>query len=231
MSRGKTPVRIIDSNSFDFQHYKEQIEKIQKNYTGLEKYIQSVVIKPFLDKLLINHGDLSVIDVSTNSSYSKHDTSVYSGKSRVVDLLVARDYNHHNIENADIIEYIAVVEVKSPFLKEKIYNKAAIDVREIIKNYGYFEAPKIDKFIMTDGLSWHFFMKNQPNKDRTISLIQRVEEENILVVKEQKVIWKEGQKEEFDISDAIPTFPKYHLTKDPEDWGNLISYLYTFLTQ
>ncbi|WP_405096912.1 hypothetical protein [Oceanobacillus sp. FSL H7-0719] len=115
---------IVQDGTFSYSYYKKLVD----NYLEIdwrEITIQNRVVTPLLDRLFINEKDISIIDISTqydNKNSKIHDTRSYrKEKTSPPDLLVARHWNYANISN-DKIDYLAVVEVKSPCI-DPVYNK------------------------------------------------------------------------------------------------------------
>jgi hypothetical protein len=157
---------VAGSNDVTFEEYKVWLEKYEKNNDGRETNIQNEVVRKFISGIC---ADLDVEDVANKVSAStKHDYLQYCGayingkgeeKAHTPDLVISRNWNWWNKVNN--VKYCAVVEVKSPFGKQSIFNKEN-------EKYGgklqkdlnrHLSAKNNDKLILTDGLKWEFYKK------------------------------------------------------------------------
>ena len=126
-------------------------------------------------------------------------------------MLVARHWNYANVDN-DEIDYLAVVEVKSPSL-EPVYNKDKNKFERQIKTHLEVN----DKVILTDCIKWQFFEKEYGlDPVKTINLF---DENNNW--KRKDGITPEFLIEEFQFE---PTYED-----EPEEWNQLCEYILEFL--
>ncbi|RDW20079.1 hypothetical protein CWR48_04975 [Oceanobacillus arenosus] len=205
---------IVQDNTFSYSYYKKLVD----NYLEIdwrEITIQNRVVTPLLDRLFINEKDISIIDISTqydNKNSKIHDTRIYrKEKTSPPDLLVARHWNYANIDN-DKIDYLAVVEVKSPSL-DPVYNKDKNKFDGQIKTHLEVN----DKVILTDCIKWLFFEKEYGlDPVKTISLFD--ENNN----------WKrKDAKTPESLIEEIQFEPTYE--DEPKDWNQLCKYILEFL--
>lgn len=208
--------KIVHAENFSYSEYKRMVGKYLK-IDWREIIFQNRVVTPLLDKLFINEKDISIIDISTQNdrnNSSIHNTLLYRKRNASSpDLLVARHWNYANLEN-DEIDYLAVVEVKSPILKP-IYNidKYEDGINNQIKTH--LEAN--DKVILTDCIKWQFFEKDYGlDPIRTINLF----DEN------NKWKRKDGKTPEFLIEE-FQFEPTYE--NESEEWNQLCGYLCEFI--
>lgn len=212
---------IVHDESFSYSYYKRLVNKYLET-DWREITFQNRVVTPLLDKLLINEKDLSIIDISlqndsNNSVKSEiHTTSSYrKEKASSPDLLVARHWNYANIDN-DEIDYLGVVEVKSPHLKLKpIYNKDNIknEIKKQIKTHLEVNY----KVILTDCIKWQFFEKEHGLEPvKTIKLFDENNNWKRKLSKTPEFIIEEFQFE--------PTYEE-----EPEEWNQLCEFLREFL--
>lgn len=162
--------KIIHTDKFPFSDYKELVDTYSK-IDSREIIFQNRVVMPFLDKLFGNEKDISIVDISTQNSRQNtdiHDTRFYKkDDASSPDLLVARHWNYANVNN-DQIDYLAVIEVKSPVLNP-IYKTDEMEGR--IKEQVKMHLVANDKVILTDCIKWCFFKKGYDlNPIKTINL-------------------------------------------------------------
>lgn len=180
-----------------------------------ENTIQNDVVTPFLDRLFINEKDISIIDISTqynNKNSEIHDTRKYRKENTSPpDLLVARHWNYANKDN-DEIDYLAVVEVKSPRI-DPVYNKNKSKFEDQIK----IHLEVNDKVILTDCIKWLFFEKEYDLEP--VQTINLFDENNN---------WKrnDAKTSEFLIEE-VQFEPTYE--DGPEEWNQLCKYIREFL--
>jgi hypothetical protein len=207
---------IVQDETFSYSLYKRMVNKyLEIDYREIT--IQNRVITPLLDRLFINEKDISIVDISTqydNNNSKIHDTRFYrEEKTSPPDLLVARHWNYGNVDN-DEIDYLAVVEVKSPGLNP-FYNKDKNkdDINNQLKTH--LEAN--DKVILTDCIKWEFFEKEYGlDPVKTINLF---DENNNWKRKDGKI--PEFLIEEFQFE---PTYED-----ESEEWNQLCEYIREFL--
>lgn len=158
------------------------INKYINNHDTREINFQNDIVKRMLENIFPYHD---IISVDTKGCDSKrHDYYAYSGryedsnkqaKPTTPDLLVCKNWDWFNKDNANI-EYIATVEVKSPYGSQAIYKKDKKDYPESWKEKikRHLSAHKIKKVIFTDTLKWDFF-ENDYEQVCTIELVSRVQ--------------------------------------------------------
>ncbi|MBR1555286.1 MAG: hypothetical protein IJ644_07845 [Oscillospiraceae bacterium] len=144
-----------------------------KEYQALvEKYIahdcrevnfQNRVILIFLESLLKDKKSIEIVDVSTqykNRETKLHTRKEYAGQS-TPDLLIAENWDYNNKNNSNI-NYLAVVEIKIPKVSEmtNVHTKSEI---ECYMNLGR-------KVILTNCYQWDFYIPQQSNSVKTVSL-------------------------------------------------------------
>lgn len=164
------------------QEYKSWIEKFINRNDNREINYQNDVVKCLLEKLFEEY-DIVYVDTKGPDS-EKHDYQVYSGmyvdeneggkvKPTTPDLLICKDWNWYNKKN-ESIQYIATVEVKSPFL-EPIYKRNKEEYPDSVKRKveRHLTATKIKKVIYTDAFKWDFYVATYDNYE-TIELVERV---------------------------------------------------------
>ncbi|HDJ5075832.1 TPA: hypothetical protein PQS58_002009 [Staphylococcus aureus] len=147
-----------------YQEYKKTFEKYGDIDTR-EINFQNELVKPLLKEVL---KDADVIDTSTITKGSSiHDRKKYAGhlKNRLVspDLLICKNWNYSNINNH--VNYLAVVEVKSPFhqnIYSKEYDHYSNYLRERIDSFVI--NGNVKKLILTDALKWEFYDFNNNNQ-------------------------------------------------------------------
>lgn len=206
--------KIVHDATFSYSNYISLICKYWET-DWREIIFQNRVVTPLLDKLFINEIDISIIDISTQSD--RNDTAIHNTrfyrkeKTASPDLLVARYWNYANKDN-DEIDYLAVVEVKSPKL-DPIFNNKNNDFNRRLKTY--LEAN--DKVILTDCIKWQFFEKGLV----PVKTINLFDENNNL---KRKV----GNTPEFLIEE-LQSNPTYE--GEPQEWNLLCEYLREFLIE
>lgn len=162
--------KIVDNDNFSFSYYKGLVDKYLK-IDSREINFQNRIVIPFLDKLFSNEKDISIVDISTQSKRQNsviHDTRFYKrDDASSPDLLVARHWNYANLNNKEI-DYLAVIEVKSPELNS-IYKADKIGWKNEEQVRMHLAAN--DKVILTDCIKWSFFKKGYDlNPIKTINL-------------------------------------------------------------
>ena len=192
---------IFLDETFSYSYYKRLVNKYLE-IDWREISFQNRVVTPLLDRLFINEKDISIVDISTqydNKNSKIHDTRIYrKEKTSPPDLLIARHWNYANVGN-DKINYLAVVEVKSPSL-DPVYNKDKNKFEDQIKMHLEVN----HKVILTDCIKWQFFKK----------------ENGLDPVKTINLFTPEFLKEEFQFE---PTFED-----EPEEWNKLCEYIREF---
>lgn len=159
------------------EEYKTWIDKYINNHDTREINFQNDIVKRMLEMLFLSH-DIICVDTKGCDS-KKHDYYAYSGKfenkATTPDLLVCKNWDWFNKDNTNI-EYIATIEVKSPYGSQAIYKKDKKDYPESWKEKitRHLSADKIKKVIFTDTLKWDFF-ENDYEKVHTIELVSRVQ--------------------------------------------------------
>lgn len=149
-----------------FDEYKCWINKYINNHDTREINFQNDVIKRLLEKLFPNYD---IVCVDTKGCNSKnHNYYAYSGKytdngktkPTTPDLLVCKNWDWYNVNNKNI-QYIATVEVKSPYGLEAIYKKdyEKYSDKLKLKISTHLEAENIEKIILTDTFKWEFYSK------------------------------------------------------------------------
>lgn len=166
-----------------YLEYQERAERFRRT-DPRELVYQNRVLIPFLEELF--RGDnqrlgenerIDVVDVSTQyqrsegQDYAKY-RSLEEGASPP-DLLIARNWRLLNRGRTDI-DYLATIEVKSPGLKESIYDKSPDEVRaylnagsraEDIGRQLRFHLEACPAVILTDCLRWQFFAPAPPKAE------------------------------------------------------------------
>lgn len=202
---------IVQDETFSFSVYKEMVDKYLE-IDFREITIQNRVITSLLDRLFLNEKDISIVDISTQTDRNNskiHDTRNYrKEKASSPDLLVARHWNYKNIDN-DNIDYLGVVEVKSPVLMSLDKNR----FEDQIENHLEVN----DKVILTDSIKWLFFEKKHGlNPIKTISLFDKNNNWKIKEVNTPELLIEEIQ--------FKPTYKE-----EPEEWNQLCKYIREFL--
>lgn len=205
---------IVQDETFSYSYYK-RLENKYSEIDWKEITIQNRVVTPFLDRLFMNEKDISIVDISTqydNKNSKIHDTRIYrKEKTSPPDLLVACHWNYANLDN-DKIDYLAVVEVKSPSL-DPVYNKDNTKFEGQIKTHLEVN----DKVILTDCIKWQFFEKEHGlDPVKTINLFEENNNWKRKDCKTPKVLIEDVQLE--------PTFEN-----EPEEWNQLCEYIREFL--
>lgn len=205
---------IVHGETFSYSNYKRLVNKYLE-IDWREITIQNRVITPLLDRLFINEKDISIVDISTqydNNNSEIHDTRTYrKERTSPPDLLVARHWNYSNVDN-DKIDYLGVVEVKSPILNP-VYNKDKNKFEGQIKTHLEVN----DKVILTDCIQWQFFKKEYGLDP--VTTINLYEENNNWKRKDSKTpeFLLEGFQFETTYED------------EPEEWNQLCEYIREFL--
>lgn len=168
---------FLDDN-ICFAEYKEWIDKYIHNNDTREINFQNDVIKKLIEKLFPMYD---VVNVGTKGSCTdKHDYNHYSGiykddlgreKPTTPDILIARNWNWYNVEYENEINYIATIEVKSPFGNEAIYKSDRNECPIQIKRH--LSAKKIDKVIYTDSFEWRFYTQDESDKPEHVSFVNK----------------------------------------------------------
>ena len=194
--------------SIDVQDYKSWIEKFIKREDNREINYQNDVVKRLLEELFKEY-DIVYVDTKGPDSNS-HDYCAYSGmyedkdkddnkkiKPTTPDLLICKNWNWHN-KNNESIQYIATVEVKSPFSKEAIYKKKKEEYPESlkIKVERHLAATKIKRVIYTDAFKWDFYVDTYDNYE-TIELVECVKKGRGYTFR-----WRDDLEEQFKLLKA-----------------------------
>uniref|UniRef100_UPI0024DEA0FD hypothetical protein n=1 Tax=Virgibacillus sp. LDC-1 TaxID=3039856 RepID=UPI0024DEA0FD len=177
---------VSKHHDVSFDDYKGWFEKYKKNNDVREINFQNGVVKRLISAICPN---LDVENIEKKGPDSDiHDYLQYCGtyidqqgieKSSTPDLVIANDWNWLNKENS--VDYRAVVEVKSPYLNQRIYNKDYEKYGEDIKNQlsCHLSAKNNDKAILTDAMKWEFYKKNEEGNElvpvRTIELYDLID--------------------------------------------------------
>ncbi|MCR6112623.1 hypothetical protein HXA35_20000 [Bacillus sp. A301a_S52] len=127
----------------------------------------------FLKKILIDTG-IQVIDVSTNRNTKIHNRDHYTGDRGTPDILLARGYQYNNnyIDEASV-DYIAVIEVKTPLEK--------MDETKLIEHHKkqlLSHLSKNEKVILTDCITWCFFRDDKLDQKADVLPIKSFEFRN-----------------------------------------------------
>ncbi|MEV6689535.1 MULTISPECIES: hypothetical protein [Bacillati] len=226
-------MKPLEINDVTFDEYKAWFEKYKNNKDVREIKIQNEVVKRFISETCPNL-DVEACDnkgpESPNHNYLQYcGTYIDKGKKKpsTPDLVIAKNWNWLNEENN--VDYRAVVEVKSPYLDQPIYNKEYQKYREKlkIKLRLHFSARDNDKVILTDALKWEFYKKNEKENElvpiRTFRLYD-------LCGGRGKWEWKKGELEivEDDVIKEIFNSP-LERTKPVKEFEELKAFLIEFL--
>lgn len=134
---------------------KEQYIQLVEKYYGKdyrEVNFQNRIIIPLLESIFKDHGDIDIVDVSTqfkNKETDYHTRQHYAGK-YTPDVLIVKDWNYQNL-NVKNENYLCVIEVKSPRLDP--INKVNLHTKSEIESY----LSNGNKVILTDCFEWHFY--------------------------------------------------------------------------
>lgn len=144
-------------SSFTFEQYIKLVDKyVDSDWREIN--FQNRIILPLLEYIFSNDNSISIVDVSTQ--YKNKETNIHTRKNYAgeytPDLLIAKNWNYHNKSKNDI-EYLAVVEVKSPVLDPQSNEKAHTNSE--VKDYLSLGR----KVVLTDCYNWHFY---EPNTDK-----------------------------------------------------------------
>ena len=161
-------------------NYKEYIKLVERQietHDIRERVFQDNIIRPFL-QTVFTELDIEPVDVKISTKihdYEKYCGSIIVNNKRKMgtpDLCISDKWYWNNKEVE--VNYRGVVEIKSPFLDcitgflpEK-YKKRTLD--EISQ---YLQAKKNSKIILTDGITWTFYDKDNgmcPTNNSPISL-------------------------------------------------------------
>jgi len=210
---------IINEFSYDF--YRKLVNKyIEIDWREIN--FQNRVVIQFLEWLFVDIEDISIVDVSTqykNKNSGIHDTSKYLSQdinAAPPDLIIVQNWNYANKNNKKI-SYLAAVEIKSPVL-DPIYNKEYKNGEyksHTLKEVSH-HLDVIPKVILTDCIRWQFFQrKSGTDSIKIIDLLSINKKESNKSVKENRVLMEQLQLEE----------------DEPEEWKDLCSYMYEFITE
>lgn len=213
---------ICKNNEFSYNCYKELVEKYINN-DGREINFQNRVVVPFLEKLFINTEGISIVDVSMqykNRNSKIHDTFNYSSQEKDAappDLLIAHNWNYANKNNKEI-NYLAAIEIKSPFLAP-ICDKKIEEYEEHTRKEVRFHLEANLKVILTDCIRWQFFEREcELDPILTIDLFDENKEWKTKIVKNDEFLIEQLQ---FDSSGE----------DDPDEWKLLCGYIRKFSTE
>lgn len=227
--------RIIKYNDVTFDEYKGWFEKYKKNNDVREINFQNEIVKKLISTVCV---DLDVENSEKKGpDTNKHDYLQYCGtyidktgkeKASTPDLIIAKNWNWLNKENR--VDYRAVVEVKSPYLKQSIYNKDYKEYGDNLKNElrRHLSAKNNDKVILTDAMKWEFYKKNEEDNElvpmRTFRLYD-------LSGRRGKWEWKKGEQvivENDFIKDMFGDYLEYTKLKE---FDELKDFLKEFLNK
>lgn len=184
----------------NFDTYFRWIQKYISNHDTREINFQNDVVKRLLEYLYPSY-DIVCVDTKCNDSKT-HDYYKYSGKyvdskgkvkPTTPDLLVCRNWDWFNKDN-NCIDYIATIEVKSPYGSEAIWKKEFMEYHDFwkVKIKRHLDAEKISKVIFTDTFKWDFFL-NEYNNHESVELVKRVKRGRGYTYE-----WRTDAEEQFD---------------------------------
>lgn len=223
-------LQIIECVNFDYNKYKNLVNKCIENNDTREITLQGDVVKPFITALC---EGLTVVDTSIKGPFTKnHDYRKYSGtykdhnnneKPSTPDLLIANNWNWNNNENK--VEYRAVVEVKSFTSPQCIFDKKIIDYDNKLQTQikRHLTAKENKKVILTDCLKWEFFVSDNNEGNNGLTPIKTIE---LYDFKGKNWEWKKGEKSKFELE----IFKGIEYEKAPEEFEELIKYLVEFVS-
>lgn len=167
--------------NISFEQYKSWISKYVNNHDTREINFQNDVVKRLLENMFY---DYDIVCVDTKGSESKnHDYYEYSGeyidnngksKPTTPDLLICKNWDWYNVDNSNI-EYLATVEVKSPYGSEALYKKDFEEYSDSLKSKieRHLAAKKINKVIFTDTFKWEFY-ETEAKEPTVIMLVNKI---------------------------------------------------------
>lgn len=220
---------IIKHNDVTFDEYKMWFEKYKENGDERELKTQNEIVKKFLDAMF---PELDVEDCANKGPDSpKHDYCQYCGtyidnktgkeKPSTPDLVIAPKWHWENKKN--IVDYRAVVEVKSPYLQaiyHKNYENYGSDLRD--KLSCHLSAKNNDKVILTDSLKWEFYEKNEESDNLIPIKTFRLYD---LLNNRGKWEWKKGKKvivEDDVVKEIFGGKIEYEYVKEFEELKNFL---------
>lgn len=193
-------------NDITFNEYKGWLEKYRENNDVREINIQNEIVKKLINNICT---DLEVVySDKKGPNTSKHDYFQYCGtyigkkgekKAVTPDLVIAKNWNWLNTKI--YVDYRAVVEVKSPFLEQRIYDKDYKKYVGKIKNElrRHLSAKNNNKVILTDALKWEFYTKNELVPLKTFRLYD-------LLNNDDKWDWKKSEQDFTDLKEFLMKF-------------------------
>lgn len=161
---------INDQTNMSFETYQKVFENIASTDCE-ERRFQNELILVFLRASLTNIDVMETGEARRPSQ--NHDLSQYCGEVEYEngekkfwrpDLTACDKWYRHNLTHK--VEYKFVVEVKSPYSREKIFDNG-LSPDEILKEESrvkreiesHFNARNNNKVILTDGIRWVFYKK------------------------------------------------------------------------
>lgn len=226
---------ILKNNDVTFDEYKGWFEKYKENHDVSEIKFQNEVVKKFISAIC---PDLDVENSENKGpDTDKHDYLQYCGtyidkmekeKASTPDLVIAKNWNWLNREF--VVDYRAVVEVKSPYL-QPIYHKDYEKYSDSLKRklICHLSAKNNNKVILTDAMKWEFYRKVDENNQlvpiRTFRLYD-------LSSVRGNWAWKKGEKV-IMIDDVMKEMfgNFFRKTKQVEEFEELKNFLKEFLNK
>ena len=148
---------IFKNNLTYFTYFKKTLDKFTE-IDPREINFQNRIIIPLLEDILSDRESISVVDVSNQyKSSTNHTRDSYAGI-HTPDLLIAENWNYENNNNSSI-NYIALVEVKSPILEPINFENLNQHTKNEISCYLELQ----ERVILTDCIRWCFYTKSHEN--------------------------------------------------------------------
>lgn len=205
---------LLEKNKLDYEGYVRGIDVCDRTSPYEASYQES--IKLVFDAALKYTNVERIISKSFRRKSTKQHCPIgYKIEGTASpDLILAEDFIYHNV-SAQVLpkpKYHALVEVKKPNeIKMTDYEEVIFNAHDKNQLETYLQHPAINKLIYTDGYTWVFYA-------------------NTLVP--QKIIkLRHGKEWKYSKKNLAGYAQELHTTQsEPEEWGELHSYIYDFVS-
>lgn len=203
----------------DYARYKELVNKFYENDNREENY-QNRVLIPFLEDLFEKKVD--VVDTSQLTkewNFRNIKRKKFAGN-YTPDILLAKNWVLKKKRTRDNTRYLALIDVKTPSANDRKH--AMNEVEEYLT--------KVNLVILTDCVTWEFFMLESGKRKRKIKQIslEKTCKEKIRVQNKRYKTRRVFNLVEFDFPQNVCERKgdyKIHWKDDVDSWGELIEFL------
>ena len=140
----------VGGGTMDFSTYSRLVTWFFENDNREENY-QNRILIPLFEKLCKGNNVVDTSLLTKEWNKRKIDREAFAG-TFTPDLLIASNWKL--IKDKDTVGYKALVEVKTPTANDRPH--AVLEIKEYLE--------KVTFVILTDCVTWEFYMKNDKNK-------------------------------------------------------------------